>query len=246
MDDNVTPSLGGWITTDRPPVRAFARVNRPYFSHLCSSSYPRNHTNSTYHTYLKFHTTMTLANAIDAASTAAEAVLAESSQTAAAEHAESVRAATRAAAATVNAVLSSPPAARAPARHVGGACRRRTPMSFDTKLRVIGWHAAGKSIYLNSRQISEQCDGSGLYKIIKQKDALLARAAEGVAGSGLTLRTTDDPEVDWMHFEWLLAVRARGWKRVPLSLAILQQKALQIAEHLSVTDFAASNGFIQR
>jgi len=33
---------------------------------------------------------------------------------------------------------------------------------------------------------------------------------------------------------------------VPLSLAILRQKALQVAEHLGITDFAASNGFIQR
>jgi len=46
--------------------------------------------------------------------------------------------------------------------------------------------------------------------------------------------------------EWFLAVRARGRKRVPLSLAILRAKTVQIAEHLGVTDFAASNGFIQR
>jgi len=41
-------------------------------------------------------------------------------------------------------------------------------------------------------------------------------------------------------------VRARGRERVPLSLAILRQKALQVAEQLGITDFAASNGFIQR
>jgi len=40
-------------------------------------------------------------------------------------------------------------------------------------------------------------------------------------------------------------VRARGRKRLPLSLAILRQKALQAAKHLGITGFAASNGFIQ-
>jgi len=135
MDDYITPFLGGRIRADRPPVRALSRAIRPHFAQLRSSSYPRNHTNRTYRTV---HITMTLANATDAAAAAAEAVLAESSQALAAEHGESLHAAARAAAVTANAVLSSPPAARAPARHVGGARRRRTPMSSDTKLRVIG------------------------------------------------------------------------------------------------------------
>jgi len=43
-----------------------------------------------------------------------------------------------------------------------------------------------------------------------------------------------------------MAVRGRGRKRVTLSLAILRQKTLQVAEHLGITVFAASNGFIQR
>jgi len=213
MDDYITPSLGGRIRADRPPVRALSRAIRPHFAHLRSSSYPRNHTNRTYRTV---HITMTLANAIDAAAAAAEAVLAESSQALAAEHGESLRAAARAAAVTANAVLSSPPAARAPARHVGGARRRRTPMSFNTKLRVIGWHAAGTSIDFISRQLNQQYDRSGLYKIIKQKDALLARAAERAAGRGLASKTSNNPDVDKKLLEWLLAVRARGRKRVPL------------------------------
>ena len=41
-------------------------------------------------------------------------------------------------------------------------------------MRVIGWHAAGKSIDSISRKMNQQYDRSGLYKIIKQKDALLA------------------------------------------------------------------------
>jgi len=189
---------------------------------------------------------MTLSNAIDAAAAAAEAVLADHSQALAAEHAESVRAAARVAAVTANAVFASPSAARAPARRIGGARRRRTPMTLDTKLRVIGWHAAGRTIDYISRQLDSQYDRSGLYKIIKQKDSLLSRAAEGAAGGRASSRAGQYPQVDKALFEWFLAVRARGRKRVPFSLAILRQKALQVAEHLGITDFAASKGFIQR
>jgi len=189
---------------------------------------------------------MTLSNAIDAAAAAAEAVLADHSQALAAEHAESVRAAARAAAVTANTVLASPSAARAPARRIRGARRRRTQMTLDTKLRVIGWHAASRTIDYISRQLNIQYDHSGLYKIIKQKDSLLSRAAEGAAGGRVSSRAGQYPEVDKALLEWILAVRSRGRKRVPLSLAILRQKDLQVAEHFGITDFAASNGFIKR
>jgi len=189
---------------------------------------------------------MTLFNAIDAAAAAAEAVLADNSQALAVEHAESVRAAARAAAVTANAVLASPSAARAPARRIGGARRRRSPMTSDKKMRVMGWHAAGWTIDYISRQLDIQYERSGLYKITKQKGSLFSRAAEGAAGGRASSRAGQYPQVDKDLLEWFLAVRARGRKRVPLSLAILRQKDLQVAEHLGISDFAASNGFIQR
>jgi len=216
------------------------RLHRPY---LCSSPYPPYRTT---HTHGDPHTTMTLSNAIDAAAAAAEAVLADHNQALAAEHTESVRAAARAAAVTANAVLASPSAASAPAWRIGGARRRRTPRTLDTIPRVIGWHAAGRTNDYISRQLDNQNDRSGLYKIIKQKDSLLSRAAEGVAGGRASSRVGQYPQVDKALLEWFLAVRARGRKRVPLSLAIIWQKALQVAEHLGNTDFAASNGFFQR
>jgi len=136
---------------------------------------------------------MTLSNAIDAAAAAAEAALADNIQALAAEHAESARAAARAAAETANAVLASPSSARAPARRIGGARRRRTPMTLDTKLRVIGWNAAGRTIDYISRQLNNQYDHGGLYKIIKQKDSLFSRPAEGAAGGRVSSRAGQYP-----------------------------------------------------
>jgi len=186
---------------------------------------------------------MTLFNAIDAAAAAAEAILADHSQELAAEHPESVRAAARAAAVTANAVLASPSTPRAPARRIGCARRRRTPMTLDTELHEIGWHAAGRTINYISRQLNDQYDRSGRYKVIKEKDSLLSRAAEGAAGGRASSRAGKYFQDDKAVFEWFLAVRARGRKRLPLSLSILRQKALQVAEPLGITDFAASNGF---
>jgi len=189
---------------------------------------------------------MTLSSAIDVAAAAAWAVLADLCQALAAEHAESARAAARAADVTANADLASLSAARAPARRIGGARRRRTPMTLTTKLLVIGWHAAGRAIEYISRQLDNQYDRSRLYKIIKQTYTLLSRAAQGAAGGRVSSRAGQYPQDDKAILVWFLAVHARVRKRVPLSLAILRQKASQVAEHLGITDFAASNGFIQR
>jgi len=173
---------------------------------------------------------MTLSNAIGAAAAVDAAVLADHSQALTAEHAESVRAAARAAAVTAYAILASPSAARAPDRRIGGARRRRTPMTLDMKLRVIGGHAAGRTIDYIRRHLDNQYDRSGLYKISKQKDSLLSRASEGADGDRASSRAGQYPQVDKALLEWFLAVLARGRKRVPLSLAILRQKASQVAD----------------
>lgn len=61
----------------------------------------------------------------------------------------------------------------------------------------------------------------------------------------MSSRTGAFPEVDARLAAWSVAVRARGLKRVPLSLAILRFKSLQISAALGVTNFTASNGYLQ-
>lgn len=60
-----------------------------------------------------------------------------------------------------------------------------------------------------------------------------------------TFRTAIDPDIDARLLAWFLPVRARGRKRVPMSLAILRSKALRIAASLETTNCTASNGFLQ-
>ena len=108
MGENTGGSADGQAD---PADLGVIRLHRP---HLCSSPYPPYRTTRTHGDP---HTPMTLSNAIDATAAAAEAVLVDHSQALAAEHAESVRAAARAAAVTANAVLASPSAARAGPAH---------------------------------------------------------------------------------------------------------------------------------
>lgn len=77
------------------------------------------------------------------------------------------------------------------------------------------------------------------------KAALLSRAAAGAPPDGVSTKSGAFPEVDERLAASCSAVRARGRKLVPLSLAILRAKALQIAASIGVTNFSGSNGFIR-
>jgi len=61
----------------------------------------------------------------------------------------------------------------------------------------------------------------------------------------VTARGSTFPEVDRRLTDWVLAVRARTRKRMPLSLSVLRTNAFQIASDLNLQTFAASNGFLQ-
>ena len=118
-------------------------------------------------------------------------------------------------------------------------------MSLGTRLQIIAWKDAGKPWAWILRQLGDQYAQSTVFKTYKRKQEFLARAAKGVAETSVSSKTTPFPEVVERLLAWFHAVRARGRKRVPMSLAILRSKALQIATDLDVSNFAASNGFLQ-
>eukprot|EP00170_Pyropia_yezoensis_P004651 contig_18949_g4664 len=158
---------------------------------------------------------------------------------------EGVREAARAAAVTAHAVLSSPPSSRVPARDVAGHRCKRTPITHVTKLRVIQWKEAGKYWPFIHNQLGGRYSQSTLEKIYSHRAPILARAEGGASPDELSSKAGTHPALDAQLHAWCLAVRARGRKRIPLSLAILPCKALEIAASLGFTNFSASNGFIQ-
>lgn len=118
-------------------------------------------------------------------------------------------------------------------------------MSLATKLQVIQWKTAGNTWDWISHRLSREYSQSTLAKVFRGRAALLARAAAGASLDAVSSRTGAFPEVDARLDAWCRAVRARGRKRVPLSLAILRSNALQIASAQGVTNFSASNGYLQ-
>lgn len=118
-------------------------------------------------------------------------------------------------------------------------------MSLATKLRIIHWKAGAKSWAYISSQLGGAYSDTALREAYRHRAIYLARAAGGVSEAALTSKTTPFPDIDARLAEWCIAVRARGRKRVPLSLAILRCKAMQIAASPGISNFSASNGYLQ-
>jgi len=128
---------------------------------------------------------------------------------------------------------------------VGGVRKERTPMRLGTKLQIIAWKDGGKSWRWIVQQLGGRYSETAVKNASRRRAVVLARLAEAASVQSPTSRTTSYPEIDACILSWFHAVRARGRKRVPMSLAILRCKALQIATALEITNFTASNGFLQ-
>lgn len=118
-------------------------------------------------------------------------------------------------------------------------------MSLGTKIHIVRWKVAGNARGYINEQLNGAYSQSSMTRAWKQRAQLLARAAGGASDESATSKTGVYPEVDARLHAWCLAVRSRGRKRVPLSLAILRSKALQIAASLGVANFWASNGYLK-
>lgn len=118
-------------------------------------------------------------------------------------------------------------------------------MGLATKLRIIHWKSGAKSWAYISSQLGGAYSDTALREAYRHWAIYLARAAGGVSEAALTSKTTTFPDIDARLAEWSIAVRARGRKRVPLSLAILRCKAMQIAASPGISIFSASNGYLR-
>jgi len=128
---------------------------------------------------------------------------------------------------------------------VGGVRKERTPMSLGTKLKISAWKYGGKSWRWIMQQLGGRYSETAVKNASRWRVVVLSRLAEGASVQSPTSRTTPYPEIDARLLSWFHAAWARGRKRVPLSLAILRCRGLQIATALEITNFTASNGFLQ-
>ncbi|KAH6933436.1 hypothetical protein HPB50_014814 [Hyalomma asiaticum] len=89
---------------------------------------------------------------------------------------------------------------------------------------------------------SERVTTSSLSTILSAKDSIHEAAESGTSSKKKRLKKSTYADVDKAVFTWFLDTRARN---VPISGAILQQKAKHFASILGCDDFKASNGWLQ-
>lgn len=122
---------------------------------------------------------------------------------------------------------------------------RRIKMSSVEKPRVIELKAAGKTRKFISRQLNQECSLRSVEKMYSGRTALRSRAVSGASFDAVSTPAGAYPEVDPRLSVWCPAMRSRGRKFVPPSLAILQCKEIQIAAALGVVNVLASNAILE-
>ncbi|KAH6929235.1 hypothetical protein HPB50_025202 [Hyalomma asiaticum] len=117
--------------------------------------------------------------------------------------------------------------------------RKRKVLSFEEKFAIINAVSAGEK----KKDVAARFNipASSLSTILSAKDSI-REAAESGTGSKKRLKKSTYADVDKAVFTWFLDTRARN---VPISGAILQQKAKDFASILGHDDFKASNGWLQ-
>ncbi|KAH6921566.1 hypothetical protein HPB50_002231 [Hyalomma asiaticum] len=135
--------------------------------------------------------------------------------------------------------LRAPLSSAALAVTMSSVPRKRKVLSFEEKFAIINAVSAGEK----KKDVAARFNipASSLSTILSAKDSI-REAAESGTGSKKRLKKSTYADVDKAVFTWFLDTRARN---VPISGAILQQKAKDFASILGHDDFKASNGWLQ-
>lgn len=118
---------------------------------------------------------------------------------------------------------------------------KRKVLSIDDKAKIIRAVASGEK----KKAVAERfgVPQSSLSTILKAKDTILASLQSGTSGQRKRLKLAAYEDVDKAVFTWFMSTRAQN---VPVSGAVLQQKAKDFACMLGRDDFKASSGWLHR
>lgn len=178
-------------------------------------------------------------------------------------HAVSAAAAAATAAAATHFETSAPPvtparaaAARRPATSpasgvAGGHVRKeRTPLSLGEKISLIrlfdrGLHKTMRGL-VDSFSITISLATARRICEPRERARLLARARSGEALDAVRLRRSRYQAVDKALRVWFDGIQTMASSDLPVTLAVLEKKAAEIAAELGLAEFKASVGFIQK
>ena len=119
---------------------------------------------------------------------------------------------------------------------------KRKFLKLGDKVKVIQDSKKG----LSTRKLAEiyGCGRTQINSILKKSDVYLEKTFQGVNLESKSKRRKNGYEgIDDLLLEWLLNCRE---KNLPISGPMLQESALEIANKLGISDFKASNGWLQK
>ncbi|KAL1425051.1 hypothetical protein MTO96_019557 [Rhipicephalus appendiculatus] len=119
---------------------------------------------------------------------------------------------------------------------------RRKTLSFEEKIALINAVTSRKG---KKKDVAARFGvrPSTLSTILKHKDRIFTAVSSGTSGSRKKLRASNYQDVEKALLRWVLDMRTRN---VPLSGAMLQEKARDVACRLGCDDFKASPGWLMR
>jgi hypothetical protein len=118
--------------------------------------------------------------------------------------------------------------------------KKRKELPLDKKIELIKDSDNGKS----QRQLAEiyLCGKTTVQKILAKRRDYEEAFEENVSGSRKRIRSiAPNEELNALMWEWYIKITTAN---VPLTGPLIQEKALQIAAQLKITDFKASNGWL--
>ncbi|XP_029440512.1 zinc finger protein 282-like isoform X4 [Rhinatrema bivittatum] len=121
------------------------------------------------------------------------------------------------------------------------AATKRLELKLRDKIVVLQEYEKRK---VSMRELAAQFGVSKtqIGQIVKRKEELLTEYLNDASGDRVRRRRrTENDQLNSMVWDWIRTVRAEN---VALSGAIVKRKALELAEQLGVTEFKASNGWL--
>lgn len=123
---------------------------------------------------------------------------------------------------------------------MSASIKKRKTLTLEDKVAVLDAVAAGEK----KKDVAARfgIPASSLSTILNAKDSIRSAVEAGTSGKKKKLKQSTYADVDKAVYTWFMDMRARN---VPISGAVLQQKAKDYACILGCDDLKASNGWLQ-
>jgi len=123
--------------------------------------------------------------------------------------------------------------------------KTRVPITIRVKNTICRMRTKGMSWSSIIAELPVDVSRDAVRKIYRRKDTWMALPDDAMTAMRTTRREGDFPAVNKLLLEWITAVECLGHAMVPVSFALLQEKAAEIGRRLELATFRASRGYVR-